>query len=193
MELKKVDIQHQVLNIFTIISCLLEEKSQELRKCHEIKELLRTAACYVEHEGILLGENPPLFLQEVSVSELMETIIEVHAQDEKEWQCSFINADENFTATLDRHYIGVAISYLLERLAEESSHIHMTLDSQHAQLQIHHNSPQDMNLSMSLNWSRNNHEGHSVSFWVALKLLKTMKISCTSQKGSIILEFPKSS
>ncbi len=191
MEYNKDQIQHHILNIFTIISCLISEKADNPDTCYEVKKLLGRAACYVEHEGILLGQTPSLFLQEVSLAELLETIKEVHSEDVESSTWSFSPIIHDVILQLDRYYIGVACRYLLEGLAEVTADLQIILDTDELILTIKHNLEKPFLADLQKEWFQKVDSGNNVTLWVALKIFESMGIDLISESHVVSIRFPK--
>jgi hypothetical protein len=135
---KKHIIQHFVLNLFTVLNAEISDLDINAKKKSKIMDLIKIASVIIAYEKIFLDEKIELFVQDVSLDEIIKLICAIHKEDIQKNKIKIKFANSDISLKTDKHYLNEALKYIIYKLVKNSSFINFDYDSKKKILKIMH-------------------------------------------------------
>lgn len=190
MDKVKRAIKHELLNIFTALSLMVENLDQS-KKNKNLENIIKLWSVLIWFEDILLGIKPKLINEKFVLNEVIESVLLINS-DKIEVNCinSKLLKSESLLVNWDKYYVLDAIDFLFNVLSKSSSSIDFLIDSKNCRLIIEYNwdsiSKSDFKNCMSDKWLDLN----KILAKLAILIFDQMSINIIFKSNKILINFP---
>jgi len=132
----KAILRHELLNILMVINVLIADEALEAGEKEQILDLTKLASLLLIYEDIFLGKKSKLFLQEVSLKEILEIVLAVHEKKIANHSVVVTLPENDFFVKTDKDAVKEALEQIVGKLLDSVSVMEFRFNSQANELVI---------------------------------------------------------
>lgn len=185
-------IRHYLLNLLTIINIEISNFNISKDNKDKIDNLINVASILIANEDIFLNNDSSLFIQKISLKELIDLNCEILSLNSSQNKISINKPENDLTIKVDKFYFSEALKYLLKEIIKDATEVEFMIDNSKNTLTIKTNKKNDFqkpvdNLITFLKTKNFNKD--DITFQLANTILKIHNISIKFIKNEILMTF----
>jgi hypothetical protein len=185
-------IRHYLLNLLTIINIEISNFSINKKNKEKIDNLINVASILIANEDIFLNNNSNLFIQEVSLKELIDFNCEILSLNRSQNNISLKKPENDLIIQVDKFHFSEALKYLLKETIKDATEVEFMIDNSKNTLIIKTNKKNDFQKPVDnlINFLKTkNFNKDDITFQLANSILKIHNISVKFNNNEILMRF----
>lgn len=192
-QLNEKDImRHYLLNLLTIINIEISNFTISKSNKDKLDNLINVASILIANEDVFLNNDSSLFIQDVSLKELIDLNCEILNISNKKNKITLKKPKNDLRIKVDKFYFSEALKYLLKDTIKGATELELFIDETKKTLTIKHNKKNDFQKPAKtlIDFLKTkNFNKDDITFQLANTILNIHKTDVNFSKNRILMTF----